>query len=45
VADRTARDPQTIAWREIGRTIREDEALLPAIMPFGAGLLVANKRA
>ena len=44
VADRTARDPQTVAWREISRTIREDETLLPAILPFGAGLLVASKR-
>ena len=44
VADRTARDPQTVAWREVARTIREDETLLPAVLPFGAGLLVASKR-
>jgi predicted O-methyltransferase YrrM len=44
VADRTARDPQTVAWREVTRTIREDESLLPAILPIGAGLLVASKR-
>ena len=44
VADRTARDPQTVAWREIARTIREDETLLPAVLPIGAGLLVASKR-
>lgn len=44
VADRTARDPQTVAWREVARTIREDEALLPAVLPMGAGLLVASKR-
>jgi predicted O-methyltransferase YrrM len=44
VADRTARDPQTVAWREVARTIREDETLLPAILPMGAGLLVASKR-
>ena len=45
VADRTARDPQTVAWREISRTIREDEALLSAVLPMGNGLLVATKRA
>jgi predicted O-methyltransferase YrrM len=45
IADRTARDPQTVAWREIARTIREDENLLSAVLPIGAGLLVATKRA
>jgi predicted O-methyltransferase YrrM len=45
VADRTVRDPQTVAWREISRTIREDETLLSAVLPIGAGLLVATKRA
>jgi predicted O-methyltransferase YrrM len=44
VADRTARDPQTVAWREISRTIREDETLLSAVLPIGSGLLVATKR-
>lgn len=45
IADRTARDPQTVAWREIARTVRDDEALLPALLPIGSGLLVATKRA
>jgi predicted O-methyltransferase YrrM len=45
VADRTARDPQTVAWREIAKTIREDETLLSAVLPIGNGLLVATKRA
>jgi predicted O-methyltransferase YrrM len=45
IADRTARDPQTIAWREIARTIRDDETLLSAVLPMGTGLLVATKRA
>jgi predicted O-methyltransferase YrrM len=45
VADRTARDPQTVAWREVARTVREEEALLSAVLPIGAGLLVASKRA
>jgi predicted O-methyltransferase YrrM len=44
IADRTARDPQTVAWREIARTIRDDETLLPAVLPIGTGLLVATKR-
>jgi predicted O-methyltransferase YrrM len=44
VADRTARDPQTVAWREVARTIREDENLLSAVLPIGSGLLVATKR-
>ena len=44
IADRTARDPQTVAWREISRTIREDETLLSAVLPIGSGLLVATKR-
>jgi predicted O-methyltransferase YrrM len=44
VADRTARDPQTVAWREAARTIREDENLLSAVLPIGNGLLVATKR-
>ncbi len=44
VADRTVRDPQTVAWREISRTIRDDETLLSAVLPIGNGLLVATKR-
>ena len=44
IADRTARDPQTVAWREVARGIREDENLLSAVLPIGAGLLVATKR-
>ncbi|HLM05173.1 MAG TPA: class I SAM-dependent methyltransferase [Blastococcus sp.] len=44
VADRTARDPQTVAWRHLAGTVREDENLLSAILPVGAGLLVATKR-
>lgn len=44
VADRTARDPQTVAWREITRAIRDDGTLLSAVLPIGTGLLVATKR-
>jgi predicted O-methyltransferase YrrM len=44
IAERTARDPQTVAWREISRAVREDETLLSAVLPIGTGLLVATKR-
>jgi predicted O-methyltransferase YrrM len=44
VADRTARDPQTVAWREIARAVRDDESLLSAVLPIGSGLLIATKR-
>jgi predicted O-methyltransferase YrrM len=44
IADRAARDPQTVAWREITRTLRDDETLLSAVLPIGSGLLVATKR-
>jgi predicted O-methyltransferase YrrM len=45
IADRAVRDPQTVAWRELARTIREDETLTSAVLPAGSGLLVATKRA
>jgi predicted O-methyltransferase YrrM len=45
IADRAARDPQTVAWREIARAVREDETLVSAVLPIGTGLLVATKRA
>jgi predicted O-methyltransferase YrrM len=44
IADRTARDPQTVAWRDIVRHVREEEGLTSAVLPIGAGLLVATKR-
>jgi predicted O-methyltransferase YrrM len=44
IADRSARDAQSVAWREIARTVREDETLICAVLPIGAGLLVATKR-
>ncbi|MGY1742502.1 MULTISPECIES: O-methyltransferase [unclassified Blastococcus] len=42
VADRSARDPQTVAWRDVARRVREDERLTAAVLPIGAGLLVAS---
>ena len=44
IADRAARDPQTVAWREIARAVREDDTLLSAVLPIGSGLLVASRR-
>ncbi|MGY2127508.1 O-methyltransferase [Blastococcus sp. SYSU DS0617] len=44
IADRTARDPQTVAWREITRAVREHEDLTSAVLPIGEGLLVATRR-
>jgi predicted O-methyltransferase YrrM len=44
IADRTARDPQTVAWRDVARAVREDENLLSVVLPIGTGLLVATKR-
>jgi predicted O-methyltransferase YrrM len=41
VADPSRRDPETLALREVARAIREDERLVPAILPLGGGLLVA----
>lgn len=44
IAERTARDPQTVAWRELVRTVKDDETLTSAVLPIGTGLLVATKR-
>jgi predicted O-methyltransferase YrrM len=44
VADPAARDPETVAVRDLGRSVRDDERLVPALLPVGDGLLVAVKR-
>ncbi|MGY1838992.1 MULTISPECIES: O-methyltransferase [unclassified Modestobacter] len=44
IADRAARDEQTVAWREVARTVREDEALTSAVLTVGAGLLIGTRR-
>ena len=44
VADPAQRDPETLTVRELGRSVREDERLLPALIPAGDGLLVAAKK-
>jgi predicted O-methyltransferase YrrM len=43
VADPSQRDAQTVAVRETGRTMRDDEDWLPLLLPVGDGLLVAKK--
>lgn len=44
VADPTQRDPDTVAIREVGRMVREEERLVPLLLPVGDGLLCALKR-
>jgi predicted O-methyltransferase YrrM len=44
VADSSQRDPETTVVRELGRTVRDDERLLSALLPVGDGLLVAAKK-
>ena len=44
VADPDVRDPETLAIREVNRMVREDERLVPLLMPVGDGLLCAVKR-
>ncbi|TDC87231.1 O-methyltransferase [Actinomadura sp. 7K507] len=43
VADPTRHDPETEAIREVHRIIREDERLVPMLVPVGDGLLCAVK--
>jgi predicted O-methyltransferase YrrM len=41
VKESNRRDPEVLALRELARAIREDDRLVPAILPVGGGLLVA----
>jgi predicted O-methyltransferase YrrM len=43
VADPAQRDGETVAIRELGKTVRDHELLLPVLLPVGDGLLVAKK--
>ena len=48
VGDESADDdagPDVLALREVARQVREDERLVPVLLPLGAGLLVAVKTA
>jgi predicted O-methyltransferase YrrM len=44
VADAAQRDETTVAIRELGRSLREDERFLTCMLPVGDGLLCAVKR-
>lgn len=44
VADPTQRDSETVAVREAGRMVRDDETLVPMMTSLGDGLLAAVKR-
>jgi predicted O-methyltransferase YrrM len=43
VADPAQRDEETVAVRELGKTVREHESLVPLLLPVGDGLLLAKK--
>jgi predicted O-methyltransferase YrrM len=45
VPDAAARDPETVAVRELLRQVRDDERLTPVLVPAGDGLLAAVLRA
>jgi predicted O-methyltransferase YrrM len=44
VADPAQRDAETVAIRELGKTIRDSEELLPLLVPMSDGVLVARKQ-
>jgi predicted O-methyltransferase YrrM len=44
VPDPARRDEATTIVRETGRLVRDDERLMPALLPVGDGLLVAVRR-
>ena len=43
--DASARDAETVAVRELLRTVRDDERLVPVLLAAGDGLLAAVVRA
>jgi predicted O-methyltransferase YrrM len=43
VADPANREPDTVAIRSLGRMVREDDRLVPLLLPVGDGLLAAVK--
>jgi predicted O-methyltransferase YrrM len=44
VADPAARDESTTVLRGLGKQLRDDDRLLPALLPVGDGMLAAVKR-
>ncbi len=43
VVDPSHRDADTVAMREVARSVRDDDRLVPVILPLGDGLLVAAR--
>jgi predicted O-methyltransferase YrrM len=43
VANPTRRDAETVALRDVARIVRDDDRLVPVLLPLGDGLLVAAK--
>lgn len=44
VADPTVRDADTVTLRDLGKTLRDNEALIGALLPVGDGVFAAVKR-
>jgi predicted O-methyltransferase YrrM len=44
VGNAAAADPTTAAVREVARQVREDERLVPVLLPVSGGLLCALRR-
>ncbi|HEX3390649.1 MAG TPA: O-methyltransferase [Streptosporangiaceae bacterium] len=44
VADPSRDDPNTLAIRDLGEQVRQDDLLVPVLLPVGDGLLAAVKR-
>jgi len=42
--DAGRRDQETMALREVAKAVREDDRLVPALLPVDGGLLVAAKK-
>ena len=43
VADPAQRDEETVAIRDLGRAVADDESLVPVLLPVGDGLLAVKK--
>jgi predicted O-methyltransferase YrrM len=43
VANPARRDAETVALREVARAVREDDRLVPVLLPLGDGMLLAAK--
>ena len=44
IGDATASDPATVAVREVARQVRDDDRLVPVLLPLGDGLLCALRK-